>query len=288
MKKTVRVRIERAFRKMLGAVIRLALRNGLSYPQFAALSKSLYVAIAAKDYGLQGRRTNDSRIALITGLDRREIKRIRQVLDEKIFSSERAPDKMARILTHWHESSDYTGDDGLPRELDLDGEAPSFSALIQAHGGDIAAVTVLREFKRSQVVDETPEGRLRVNKRHYIPNYHADANKSPAFVDPDAIEHGSSMLADHINTIFHNLYREDKRAPEKFELRASNATVKKSQVPAFYHYINTCGLQFLVEVDQWLTAHQVPSDSIEATERLGVGLYLIEGADSAIGDNDNE
>ncbi|MBX2809781.1 MAG: hypothetical protein KTR20_14240 [Cellvibrionaceae bacterium] len=287
MQLLIKKRIDGAFRKILSAVIRLAIRNSLNYTQFAGLCKSLYVDIAANEYGLDGRRTNDSRIALITGLDRRDIKRMREATDEKIYSSGQSPDKMARILTQWYEAGEYVQADGVPLVLDIEGPAPSFYALIQAHGGDIAPVTVLREFKRSQVVEETAEGKLRVCKRYYIPNYHSGADKTPEFVDPAAIEHGSSMLSDHINTVFHNLYREDMGAPERLELRATNALVNRSQVPSFYKYINERGMQFLVEVDKWLAEHQVDAASVQDTERLGLGMYLIEGANSTLEEKNN-
>ncbi|MFQ5549243.1 MAG: DUF6502 family protein, partial [Woeseia sp.] len=49
---------------------RALLRVGIGYREFAEISKAAFVDIATKDYGLRGRPTNISRVAVMTGLTR--------------------------------------------------------------------------------------------------------------------------------------------------------------------------------------------------------------------------
>lgn len=287
MKESVKKLISQSFYRLLGSIVRLGLRNGLTHKEFAAISKQLYVRISAEEYGLQGRPTNMARIALMTGLDRKEIKKIMGQVDEG-NEAPAAPDRMAKILTAWHENPAYVDTNKQPLEIPIKGSAPSFEHLVKSYGGDIATITVLREFKRSQTVSENAsEERVQVLKRYYVPNYQTDSTKSPELINPEAIAQGSSMLVDHTNTIFHNLYREDLEQREKIDLRATNAHVSKDAVDEFYQLIDRKGMEFLEDVDLWLSQHEDTNPSGE-TERLGVGLYFIEGENSSFPKNNNK
>lgn len=273
-----------AFRQMLGAIIRLALRNSVNYTEFANLTKALYVEIAAKEFGIKGRETNVSRISMMTGLDRKEVKRIKDMADDQAIITTSTPDKMTAILNEWHQNSMYTDVKNEPKVLDFSDQENSFSELVHKFGGGIAPITVLRELIRSGVVEKVESGKVKVLKKHYIPNYYVNSEKKPDYVNPNAITHGSSMLVDHINTIFHNLYREDNSLSQ-LDLRATQHAVKKSKVKEFYQYIDNVGMDFLTKVDQWLKNNSVadiPKDD-KSYIRLGVGLYSIEGENKTIG-----
>lgn len=283
MKKSAKKLIAHAFYRLLGSIVRLGLRNGITHKEFTAISKQLYVRVAAEEYGLQGRPTNMARIALMTGLDRKEIKKIITSAEED-HDMPTAPDRMAKILTAWHENPVYIDSNKQPLKIPITGPAPSFEHLIKSYGGDIAPITVLREFKRSQTISENTTNQVEVHKRYYVPNYHSDNEKPPELVNPEAIMQGSSMLIDHINTIFHNLYREDKGHREKVDLRATNALVNKESVDEFYQLVDKKGMDFLEEIDLWLSEHEVDNVT-EDSERLGVGLYFIEGDNDSLPNN---
>jgi hypothetical protein len=274
---SIKTLISQSFYRLLGSIVRLGLRNGLTYKEFSSITKQLYVRISAEEYGLQGRPTNMARIALMTGLDRKEIKKVIDLLDEHHDELPAAPDRMSSILTTWHESPMYLDEQNNPIELPVEGPEPSFEHLVKSYGGDIAIVTVLREFKRSQTISENITGdRVQVNKRYYVPNYRSDSKSAPELANPEAITQGSSMLVDHVNTIFHNLYREDLGQREKIDLRATNVSVRKDAVDEFYRLVDSKGMAFLEEMDLWLSKNEV-LDTSEDSERLGVGLYFIEG-----------
>jgi hypothetical protein len=269
--------ISRSFYRLLGSIVRLALRNGLTHKEFSAITKQLYVRISAEEYGLQGRQTNMARIALMTGLDRKEIKKIMGLIEEH-YETPAAPERMAKILTAWHEDPRYIDNNKQPLEISIAGPAPSFEHLVKSHGGDIAAVTVLREFQRSQTLSKhATRDSVQVHKSYYVPNYRGDDNKPPELVNPEAITQGSSMLVDHVNTIFHNLYRDDLAIPrEKIDLRATNIAIRKDAVDEFYQLVDRKSMAFLEQIDLWLSEHEV-ADPSEESQRLGIGLYFIEG-----------
>ena len=217
----------------------------------------------------------------MTGIDRKEVKTLKQRI-KNIGQYDGEPYSMSSILTEWHSNPDYS-EDGKPIPLAADGPAPSFHTLVKSCSANAAPVTVLKEFQRSQVVAEDENGLLIAVKRVYIPNYFGhNSNKSPEFADPKAIGLGSSMLTDHINTIFHNLYREDKNTPEQFDLRATNHAVSIDKVNDFYKMLNKESMDLLVKMDNWLADNEVPSGSDKPSVRLGLGIYSIEGVDSSV------
>lgn len=281
MKKTAKMIILEAFRQMLASIIRLALRNGVNFSEFCELAKSLYVQIAGEDYGLGGRVTNNSRIALITGINRREIKKVREQKNNTDHFKVDGSSSISRIITAWHDDPFYTDSNGGPLALMLEGKSPNFTELVQQYGGDIAPITVMREFKRSGVIREMPSGEIHIVKRYYIPNYFESADKEPEFINPDAIRFGGSMLVDHINTIFYNLYNDDEGSVKRMELRAINPRISKDRVPEFYKYADELSMEYLTKIDQWLTKNE--GKEAQVVERVGVGLYFIEGKNQSIG-----
>ncbi len=275
MRNAAKKLISQSFYRLLSGIVRLALRNGVTYKEFSTITKLLYVRISAAEYGLQGRPTNMARIALLTGLDRKEIKRVISQTTA-IEAIEAAPDRMSKILTAWHQEKEYIDTNGQPLDIAIDGPAPSFTHLVKSYGGDIAVITVLREFKRSQTIVEVAEEKVKVQKRYFVPNYLGNSEEIPELANPEAINQGSSMLIDHINTIFHNLYREDINERGKIDLRATNISIRKDAVDDFYKLVDQKGMEFLTDIDTWLSQHQT-NDSSQESERLGIGLYFIEG-----------
>ncbi|MGH1487455.1 MAG: DUF6502 family protein [Cellvibrionaceae bacterium] len=270
-----------AFRQLMRAVIRLALRNGVSCTEFGDLCKELYVEVAEKEYGINGRSTNMSRIALMTGINRHEVKRLLNQSSGQVEGKGtlQTPYKMANVLAAWYEDPRYLDKDGEPLAIPLEGDHPSFSALVQSVsvGGDIAAVTVLRELKRSQVVEEMATGQLKVLSRYYIPNYNVDPKAAPSLVNPNKITFGCSMLVDHVNTLFHNLYGKVGDST-RLELRAINHAIKTDDIPAFHEFTNQRSRQLLEDVDHWLEQHHAPGiTDTQYAERMGVGVYVIQG-----------
>ena len=84
------------------------IKHGVMHREFVELTKEIYVEIASSDYGLRGRPTNAARMALLTGLDRKEVRRIRKKLDQGAAAPEPAhqQDRIARVLAGWHQDGD--------------------------------------------------------------------------------------------------------------------------------------------------------------------------------------
>lgn len=262
-----------AARRILRSVVRMMLKHGVMHREFVELSKEVYVEIARSEYGLRGRPTNVARMALLTGLDRKEITRIRAKLDEGGVSTEppHKQDRIARVLTGWYQDADYLDDDGRPIVLVLEGGKPSFETLVRRYGGDVPAITILRELQRVEAVRQDEAGRVEVLRR----NYRLDT------ADPEALIRSGSVLADIGRTVTHNLYRSPDDA-SRFEARASNVNVPLSALPAYRTFITQESQVFLEKVDAWLSNHETPDGDTSKGEalRLGIGMYWVQSDSS--------
>ncbi len=261
-----------AFRGLMRPIIRIAVKNGLMYREFIQICKMLYVDVAASEYGIAGRQTNTSRVALLTGLDRKEVKRVRELLnseEDMSIPGQHVPDRVSRVLSAWHHDVKFLKKDKTPRDLPIDGGEVSFAGLVRAYGSDVAAVTLLKELSRTGVVEEIKPGVVRAVKSFYI----------PSSADLGAMQRICRVIGDISDTLYHNLYIEDDSKTFRFERSATNLHVRSDCVDAFNQYVAQRGQVFLEEIDAWLSVHEVSDAETTNVEvsRLGLGVYWIEG-----------
>jgi hypothetical protein len=146
------------------------MRSGVGYREFSDMAKLAFVNVAAEDYGLRGRSTNTSRIAILTGLTRKEIKRIKD-LGPGVLSEEFVQESPASIvLQYWHSDPDYLDAEGNARELSFDQGDHSFSNLVTTYAGDIPPGAMRTELKRVGAIDDVEGDKLSALKRAYLPD----------------------------------------------------------------------------------------------------------------------
>ena len=66
-----------ALRHLLQPLVRLLTAQGITYPMLADLLKQAYVDVAVRDFRLEGALPTDSRVTLLTGVHRKDVKRLR-------------------------------------------------------------------------------------------------------------------------------------------------------------------------------------------------------------------
>ena len=245
------------------------IRCGVTWKEFAELSRSSYVEVASHQFGKRGRPTNVSRTAVLTGLTRREVRKQRARLAATTDTFPGHVTKASLVLSAWHQDRDLLDARGKPLPLPLEGEAVSFAALLRRCGaGDVRPSTLLKELLSAQAVRETRDGRLEPLKRSYVPQS----------MDERLITMWGKRITDVAKTYVHNLTR-PANAPARFERAAVNDSVNASALPDFQRFLEQEGEAFLERVDAWLTAHEAradASDNPQGVVRLGAGLYHIQ------------
>ena len=237
------------------------------WDEFSELSKDIYVDVARQEYGIQGRPTNNSRVAMMTGLSRREVAHVRdRLLDEHDSLMQRRGNRISQILTGWHVDEEFTDDKGQPKDLPVTGPSVSLSNLLKRYAGDLPHSAIKQEMLQLGLIEEMESGHLKVLKRDCV----------YTTLDPDMVRQMSVALHDHAETLDHNL-NSARKTPARFERLADNARVSARSAKTFMKLVEERGLDFLNEMDAWLSRHEIDeSKSTSSREvRLGVGVYLI-------------
>lgn len=255
-------------RRILRPIVGILLRNGLHFGDFAAIARSLYVEVSADEFGIKGRRTNTSRIAMMTGLSRTQAKRELDLLDEDVQSEGDPPldhvRHASRLLLGWHLDQRFATADGKPRPLAVDGAGETFESLYEVYSGKaVPATSMLKELVAVGAVEELDDGRIVARARQYVPEA----------TDPAALFRIGLAISDLATSAKHNLYRSERERP-RFERFATNQLIPKKHVAAFQDYLAEEGQAFLERADDWLSEKETdtPDDDVV---RIGVGVYQV-------------
>jgi len=250
-------------------IARFLLRSGIGYREFAEISKLAFVQVASDDYGLRGRRTNMSRVSVMTGLNRKEIRKLRDRLEAEDWEPDPTLSKPVTLLAKWFTSPRYIGPKGSPKWLPFEeqGNRISFSGLVREIGGDLPPGAMLKELLRAECIKEIRPGVWKAIKRQY----------SPTGVDFFQVQRFGECLHDLAQTIVTNMGQKDANM-RMFEFRAWSDRVEPNAISAFRKIVSIQGSAYLESIDDWLESHPRIDESFETSRpyRCGVGVYYFE------------
>lgn len=155
---------ELAIRPLLKQLAALAIRFGTTPAELTDILKLECVHQAAQGATLRNGRVNYSRIAVVTGLTRIEVRRLLTSANV-ITPATTAPKNRAwRLVSAWTTDEGYLDELGRPRALELGTSKNGFGALVHAYCGDVPAKAVLAELQRSGTVRLT-KGKVQLRAR---------------------------------------------------------------------------------------------------------------------------
>ncbi len=158
-------------RRLLRPLVRLAILSGVTFPIMADLLRGLFVEVATLDLLNDTASRTDSRISLLTGVHRKEIRRQRleASTDETIPA---AVSISGQIISGWlgtKRFSDAKGDPLVLPRLRSETAGPSFEDLVESVTTDIRPRAVLDDFLAQGIVLLEPGDLVRLNQAAFIP-----------------------------------------------------------------------------------------------------------------------
>jgi hypothetical protein len=268
MKDTIQTQILNALLTALRPLARALLRAGVGYREFEEISKAAFVDIATKDYGLRGRPTNISRVAVMTGLTRKEVRRLRDKTAKGESTVVVRSTPMAVILHRWYTDEAFLDQSGQPRVLSFDGSGTTFSVLVKNFGGDIPPGAMRTELKRIKAVEELDDGSLRVLKR----------NVSGLDVHDKLIAGLAVSLYPVALAIAHNT--NTKSDGESWILRtAATDRIRENDISRLRRISADRLAEFAESIDDLFVAYETlhEGEHSEPAERaVGIGVYYFE------------
>jgi len=258
---------------LLRPVVRLALKRGLAFGRFSEIVKRAYVAAAQRDFAVPDRKLSISRVAVLTGMTRKEASRLMQDDPDADAGSRlrRQVNRAARVVSAWVEDPEFRDGRGAPASLPFESDdAPSFSGLVARHGADVPARAVLDELIRVGAVGERADGRLHLIERAYIPS--ADDGEKLGILGTD--------VADLVSTIDHNL--DPGRDAPLFQRKVAYDNLPAAYLPELRRLLAERGQSLLEELNTDMAEcdRDVHPDGQTDTEagrsRAMIGIYYYE------------
>ena len=271
MQDSTQKKILDAFFVVLRPIAKILLRYGIGFREFAEVAKSAFVDVATSDYGIRGRPTNISRVAVMTGLTRKEVRRLRDKIEggEHAVVSKTTP--MWEVLHYWHSVDEFLDETGEPAPLPFQGDYQSFSSLVRHFGGDIPPGAMRAELKRVGAVVENEQGKLVAVKRSFRPEGDEE-------ILINSLIHGVYTL---LSTVSHNTNAERDGITWTQRLVYSNK-VSKPDLPRLRRVSSDRIKDFSQAIDDTFMAYETISDDESDDRResesftVAVGVYYFE------------
>lgn len=286
MNSEIQIRLLNALYACLIPLSKLLLRSGITYRQFADVAKQAFIREAFSETDSRGRKANTSRVAVRTGLSRKEVRRIREVIESvsrhDILDSVDHSGPPARVLHAWHVDPEFIGEHGAPKVLAFEGSPVSFTTLVRAVAGDVPPGAVRAELKRAGAIVEYEDGSIQATKRYYVPGN----------VDERAITTISGMFFPLAAGLAHNT--NPSRDSDGFIQRfAFSDKLASPLIPAFRYWARAEATKFIESMDDWLAAHEdgdIDQKRQENPIRAGIGVFYYEGlpAEDLVGQDDEK
>jgi hypothetical protein len=255
-----------ALRRVLRPLVRLMISKGVTLPVLTNLLKETFVAIAEQDFPVAGKRQTDSRINLLTGVHRKDVKRLR----EERYLESSVPQAIglgAQIVSRWVSDPLTTDSDGRPIPLPRQGkspEAPSFDGLVEGISKDVRPRAVLDEWLRLGVASVDAQDRVVLNRQAFVPE---------KGFDEKAFYFGRN-IHDHLATTAHNLIGDGNA---RLERSVHYSGLSEASVHALAKDAEKVGMEALLTLNR-LARERVEADKDKdgADQRFNFGLYFFD------------
>lgn len=264
--------LTRALYKMLRPMVRLLMRHGVSYRLFADIARHVYVDVAREDFALPRRKPSLSRMAVLTGINRKDIAKLQERPHPLSDAPQEKPTPAARVVTGWLNDVRFHDETGEPAELPIEAEEnqPSFAQLVREHSSDVPVRALQDELERIHALIRRGD-RVALVARGYIPVEDMQEN----------IRIFGTAAADLMATMDHNIAKLD---PGTFIQRTvSYESIPVELLDQIRQRSAREGQEFLLKVNEWLAqcdGEQASDLPGSGKARAGIGLYYFEQRNS--------
>jgi hypothetical protein len=195
----------------LRPLVKVCLKNAVKLPEIVDCIKEVLVEESQNLLKEKNNKFNSSRISLMTGVHRRDIKKITNKTSEL---GEKA-NIITKILNQWQANPKFTNKNGTSKILSLEDDNNEFQELVFSVSKEFNPAALLFELERVEAVERTARG-IKLIKKEFIPS--ADIAESLGILAEDcsdlfnAVEENILTKQDlpnlHRRTFFDNIVPE--------------------------------------------------------------------------------
>ena len=257
--------IFKALECALKPLVRLMLARGITYIQLTEWLKHIFVETAVREFTLPDKAINDSRISVITGVHRKDVKRLREIMLINPMLVEPANVNLgSKIVSTWLSNGLYM-DDGKPKSiarLRKDGGDVSFEALAEVVTKDVRARAALDELERVGAVNIDENDRVTLMTEAFIPTKGED----------EKAYYLGLGVGDHTAAAVHNVLN---CQPPSFDRVVHYKGLSLESIQDIEQLSRAQGSQLLQEINK--KAEKLPSAADKSdikSKRFTLGVYF--------------
>jgi hypothetical protein len=259
-----------AFRYLLKPLVRMALKNGVLFPEFSMALKQAYIDVATRQSKTAGIAVTGEGMFVTTGIPATEVESIVRaaIAPSFVVDTEYPP---SSILNAWHTDPRFTGPYGVLRDLEfvptasLSASKPgneSFADLARAYFPEISPKVLLDELLRLGCVKDVGNGFYRADRRSYVPDP----------LSEDSIRLVAQVVHNLCETLEFNLRPESRGKGLVQRVVWGDVGLTGDALDRFGIYVRERGQVFANEIDDWITTGQEKPEN-QGRFKTGIGYY---------------
>ncbi len=259
-----------AVARVLQPLARLMIDHGLQLPSMVELLKKALVQEAQATYGLADKGSSDTRIALLTGVHRKDIRRLREAPVSAESAAPLVP-VAASVVARWISEPRYLNADQSARALartprrSKAGE-PDFTTLVAEVSRDVGARAVLDELERLGVVERRGGDHVELKSSAFVP--HEGLLESFHFL--------AASVSDHLSAAVHNL-APDRTGPLMLDQSAFSQDLSAAQAAQLQQQARRLWATALKQFLQTATVAEQRSQGEQGPRRrVRFGVYFYD------------
>ena len=262
MPEKIQQTLSAAVLSLLKPLVRVLLRNGIAYGSFAELAKKIYVDVAFDEFAPDKKKQTISRVSALTGLTRKEVKRLHELDGEDYEASQERYNRAVRVISGWMNDRRFLDVKGKPAVLSLEKGNKSFALLVRDYSGDIPVRAMLAMLEEAGSVSNTKD-RVRLVRHAYV----------PAGDDQEKIRILGTDVSELIATIDHNL----TAAPEQllFQRKVAYEAINPDSLVKLKKLSFARAQSLLERLDREYAKHEQTEDAGEGVS-ISLGIYYNE------------
>lgn len=255
-------------------VAQLMIGHGVQFAAMTEILKKALVHAAQAGFGIDKRDMTDSRISILTGVHRKDVRRLREEPMQNLAAQASHTPLMsvaAQVVARWISEPQYLTGHNKARALartprHAKAGEPDFTTLVSQVSRDVGARAVLDELLRLGIASNANDSTVELQAHAFVP--HEDANQAFHFL--------ASNVSDHLATAVHNL-QPDRIADAMLEQSAFSQDLSQEDAIELEQTARLLWAQALPQFLQKATvAEQRSSAKTGAKKRVRFGVYFHE------------
>ncbi|MCK5809755.1 MAG: hypothetical protein KAH00_01635 [Cocleimonas sp.] len=253
--------------KLLLPLTEILLSKGVTYSEISQILKQVYVVVTEQKLLKSEGKATTSRIAIITGLTRKDVAALRKVpLEAQSVSAKY--NRATRVINGWQEDEEFCTSGGFPAVLVINGKEKSFEALVSRYSGDMTSKAMLDELKSTDTIEIVEGKYASLQRRAYLPMGDEDEVMNILGLDV-------SLL---IKTIGHNMTSEKEEL--RFQRKVCYDNLPLECLDSFQKMVGEDSQALLEKSNEWLRQYDRDvghhKEKGSGKKRAGIGIYYFE------------